>query len=119
MPAVSPAVLLGASVGCTLAVEPTPRALPLELVGNKGANTVIPLRASVPIPDHGELNWPIDGDATVGTPVKVRCCSLPLYLFPSYARWWGEWTAGWCRCPRGVHLLLLLWLPVVGVVCRA
>lgn len=40
-------------------VNPISRALPIELTGNQNTDTLIHLAANVPIPDNGELNWPI------------------------------------------------------------
>ena len=42
------------------AVEPTPRALPLSIVGNANTDLVVPLRANVLVPDAGELNWAVN-----------------------------------------------------------
>ena len=40
-------------------MNPISRALPIELTGNQNSDTLIHLAANVPIPDNGELNWPI------------------------------------------------------------
>jgi hypothetical protein len=51
-------------------VEPTPRALPVTVVGNKNTDTVVPLTANVPIPDANELNWVLNVPPVTSATVK-------------------------------------------------
>lgn len=51
------------------AVAPTPRALPLEVIGDQDTDTRIELVANVAIPDNDELNWPINVAHTTGETV--------------------------------------------------
>ena len=52
--------MLSCVAGSVLATSPISRALPVEVTGNKNSDTIVPLMANVPIPDNGELNWPIN-----------------------------------------------------------
>ncbi len=58
------------------AIEPLPRALSLELIANKNTDTVIPLRANIPIPDFGEVNWPVEISADSSVVVKSATVTI-------------------------------------------
>lgn len=64
---------------CPVAVEPISRALPLDVVSNIDTDSIIKLTANVPIPDDGELNWPIhivEPDLTTVSSVAVELQGL-------------------------------------------
>lgn len=51
-------------------MAPISRALPITTTSNINTDAVIPLAANVPIPDGGELNWPLNVQDSTGAIVQ-------------------------------------------------